>query len=179
MSKDKGIDLEETRYGRFMTERSFNLEVMYGRHFLSTDNVQRVWLYRINLIETKSHDLYGQAKPSDKSFMDPIALSVMVNVDDGEQQYYGDGIGGITRDDSGTLRFGVYLKELEEKNVEINRGDIIEYNMSGTRARYYEVESANMVEDQTSKTIGGFKSYWKSVTSIPVKDDVFNYLPSK
>jgi len=179
MSEDKGKNLEETRYGKFMTQRSFDLEVMYGRHFLKTDNVQSIWLHRINLIESKSHDLYGQAKPADKAFMDPVELNVMINIDDGEQYYYGDNEGGITRDDTGNLRFGVYLEELKEKNTEINRGDIIEYNMSGSKARYYEVESANMVEDQTSKTIGGFKPYWKAIAAVPIKDDVFPYLKDK
>ncbi len=176
MSKEKHINLEETRYGLFMTNKSFDLDIMYGRNFLTSDNVQSVILHRINLIETKSHSLYGQSKPSDKSFMEPIKLSIMLTVEDGEQLYYGETEGGITRDHGGELVFGVYLKELEEKNTEINRGDIIEYNMSGENPRYYEVESANMVTDITSQTIGGFKPYWKRVISVPAKSDVVPFL---
>jgi len=177
MKKKKQIeDLENQRYGLFMTQNSFDLDVMYGRNFLQTDNVQEVIIHKINVNQTKVHNLYGQAKTKDKKFMSPVRISVMVNVAEGKQEYYGQGSGGITRDDTGNISFGVYLKELEEKKLEIDRGDIIEYNMSGEKKRYYEVESANNVTDTTSKTIGGYATYWRKITGVPVKEDVVPFL---
>ena len=44
--------------------------------------------------------------------------------------------------------------------------------MSGEKNRFYEVENANNVTDETTKTIGGFKPYWKRVTAVPVRSDV-------
>jgi hypothetical protein len=177
MKKKKQIvNLENNRMGLFMTENSFELDVMYGRNFLQTDNVQEIILHKINLIETKSHNLYGQAKTKDKKFMSPVRINVMITVEDGKQENYGGYQGGIVRDDTGNIIFGVYLKELEEKQIEIDRGDVIEYNISGQKNRYYEVESANNVTDTTNKTIGGFKSYWKRVTGVPVKEDVVPFL---
>jgi len=174
--KKQIIDLDNQRMGLFMTDESFDLDVMYGRNFLQTDNAQEVIIHKINVIESKVHSLYGQAKAKDKKYMSPVRISVMVNVDDGKQEFYGANQGGIVRDDTGIISFGVYLKELEEKNIDIDRGDIIEYNMSGQKSRYYEVESANNVTDETKKTIGGFKPYWKRVTGVPVKEDVVPYL---
>jgi hypothetical protein len=174
--KKQIIDIEQQRYGLFMTENSFDLDVMYGRNFLQTDNAQEIILHKINIIETKSHSLYGQTKTRDKKFFPPVRISVMVNVAESKQQNYGDNLGGIVRDDTGVLSFGVYLKELEEKQVDIDRGDIIEYNMSGQKNRYYEVENANNVTDETNKTIGGFKPYWKRITAVPVKEDVVPFL---
>jgi hypothetical protein len=174
--KKQIIDLENQRMGLFMTDNSFDLDVMYGRNYLQTDNAQEVIIHKINIIETKSHALYGQAKTKDKKFMTPVRISVMVNVETGKQEFYGGNAGGIARDDTGAITFGVYLKELEEKQLEIDRGDIIEYNMSGEKSRYYEVESANNVTDETNKTIGGFKTYWKRVTGVPVKEDVVPFL---
>ena len=174
--KKQLIDLEENRMGLFMSDNSFDLDVMYGRNFLQTDNAQTVKIHKINLLQTKSHTLYGQSKTKDKVFMSPVEISVMVNIEDGTQEYYGNNQGGISRDDSGNISFGVYLKELEEKELEIDRGDIIEYNMSGEKNRYYEIESANNVTDETKKTIGGFKSYWKKIVGIPVKEDVVPFL---
>lgn len=174
--KKQIINLEDQRMGMFMTENSFELDVMYGRNFLQTDNAQYIIIHRINLIETKSHSLYGQAKTKDKKFMPPIKVNVMVNVEEGKQEYYGGNPGGVARDDTGTISFGVYLKELEEKQLEINRGDIIEYNMSGEKNRYYEVDNANNVTDETKKTIGGFAPYWRKITGVPVKSDVIPFL---
>lgn len=174
--KKQNIDLENERYGLFMSQNSFNLDVMYGRNFLQTDNAQEVILYKINIIETKSHNLYGQTKAKDKKFMSPVRLSVMVNVEASKQEFYGGNQGGIVRDDTGNLSFGIYLKELEDKRVDIDRGDIIEYNMSGEKNRYYEVENANNVTDETNKTIGGFATYWKKITAVPIKEDVVPFL---
>jgi hypothetical protein len=174
--KKQIIDLENQRMGMFMSDNSFDLDVMYGRNYLQTDNPQEVIIHKINLIETKSHSLYGQAKTKDKKFMPPVRISVMVGIEDSKQEYYGSNAGGIARDDTGNINFGVYLKELEEKHLEIDRGDIIEYNMSGEKSRYYEVENANNVTDETKKTIGGFKPYWKKITGVPVKEDVVPFL---
>ena len=174
--KKQVINLEDDRFGLFMTDNSFDLDVMYGRNFLQTDNAQEVIIHKINIIDTKSHSLYGQAKAKDKKFMKPVRISVMVNIDNGQQEYYGAAQGGISRDDTGIISFGVYLKELEEKKIEIDRGDIVEYNMSGEKNRYYEVESANNITDETKKTIGGFKPYWKRITGVPVKEDVIPFL---
>lgn len=170
------IDLEESRYGLFMNENSFDLEIEYGRHYLEKDFIQRIHLHRINILETKSHSLYSQTKPENKSYFPPIELKIMLDVDDAEQYYYGNVDAGIPRDDTGNITFGVYLKELEEKNTEINRGDVIEYNMSGEKSRFYEVESANMVEDVTSQTIGGMRPYYKKIVAIPIKSDITPYL---
>lgn len=174
--KKQIIDIEDQRYGLFMSQNSFNLDIMYGRNFIQTDNHQTVNIYRVNMIETKTHSLYGQAKSSDKKYMAPVTIDVMISVEDGDQQYYGGGEGGITRDDTGNIVFGVYLKELEEKKLDINRGDIIEYNLSGMKNRYYEVENANNVVDTTSKTIGGFAPYFKRIIGVPVKEDVTPFL---
>ncbi len=169
------VDLEETRYGLFMNNNSFDLDIMYGREYLEKDIRHTVMLHRVDLIKTKSHDLYGQSKPSDMVFRTPVELVVMINVEASAQKYYGD-TPGVARDDSGNMIFGVYLKELEEKGVDISRGDIIEYNMSGYKNRYYEVEDANNVTDTTNLTIAGFKSYWRKVLCVPLKEDAHPFL---
>ena len=174
--KNQTFDREEQRYGLFMNETSFNADIMFGRNYMKTDIVHLVKVYKVNIIESKSHDLYGQAKSSDKKYFAPVSVNAMVTVEDQQQSYYGESQGGIVRDDTGPLTFGIYLDELEEKKLVIDRGDIIEYNMSGERDRYYEVENAQNVVDATSQTIAGFKPYWKQITAVPVKEDITPYL---
>ena len=174
--KKQIIDLEERRYGLFMSENSIDLDIEYGRNFLQTDNAQKVKIHKINVVTSKSHDLYGQTKNKDKKFFPPIEINVMITIESNNQSFYGDNPGGIVREDTGNIVFGVYLKELEEKEIVINRGDIVEYNLSGLKNRFYEVENAENVTDTTDKTIGGFKSYWKKVTGIPVKEDIVPFL---
>lgn len=164
------------RYGLFMSDESNDLSVMYGRNYLASDNVQEILLHKINVVETKSHNLYGQAKSKDKKFMKPITLNIMIGVEDAPQEYYGSTQGGIVREDTGKLIFNVYLKELEEKNIEVDRGDIVEYNLSGEKNRYYEVENAENVTDKSARSMGGFFVYWKKITAIPVKEDTVPFL---
>lgn len=168
--------MDTHRYGLFMSETSNDLSIMYGRTYIETDNIQEIILHKINIIETKSHNLYGQAKSKDKKFMSPVKLKVMNSVLDGEQSNYGDTSNGIARDDSGNLIFNIYIKELNENGVEIDRGDIIEYNMSGFKNRYYEVENADNVIDKSSRSMGGFFTYWKKIIAIPVKEDSVPFL---
>lgn len=173
--KKQHIDRENNRYGLFMNENSFDLEIMYGRHYLEQDVNFIIKLYRINIIESKTHKLYGEAKPIDKKYFSPVELNVMIDVDDNQQFFYGEEQ-GLTREDSGNLVIGIYLKELEEKRTEINRGDIIEYNFSGDKPRYFEVENANNVTDHTSQTIANMLPYWKRITAIPIKEDITRFL---
>lgn len=175
--KTQNIDLNEQRYGLFMTDNSFDLEIMYGRAYLKSDSVHYITLYKVNTIETKAHKLYGQAKSKDKVFMTPVKLNIMLlNIEEAQQSYYGNTQGGITRDDTGNLIFGVYLKELDELNIDIDRGDYIEYNLSGEKNRYYEVEYANKVTDIGNRTIAGYKPFYKKIIAIPVKEDTIPFL---
>ena len=81
MKKKKQLeDIENNRMGMYMNHDSFDLDVMYGRNYLQTDNVQTVRIHKINIIETKSNSFYGQAKTKDKIFMSPVEISVMVGV---------------------------------------------------------------------------------------------------
>jgi hypothetical protein len=170
--KNTHIDLENQRFGMFMTNNSYNLDIAYGRNYLNSDIVHEIVVYKINVNKSKSHNLYKQTKAQNKVFFPPIKIKVMINIEESEQKFYGENEGGIVRDDTGNLIFGVYLKELEENNLDIQRGDYIGYNLSGEKMRFYEVENANNVIDDTSKTLGGFTAYWKKITAVPIKEDV-------
>jgi hypothetical protein len=175
--KKQFTDLEENRYGIFMTDTSFDLDVELGRHYLETDVLYKVKVHKINIIDSKKDDEddpYGQVKPKDKKFFPPVEINAMVNVGNQEQKFFTEG--GIARDDTGTIRIGVYMKELEENDLVIDRGDYIEFNMSGERPRYYEVENPEKVIDSTNRTIAGFKPYWREITAIPVKADTIPFL---
>lgn len=173
--KKQHIDLVENRYGLFMTEESFNLDITYGQHYQKNDNVQHIILHRIDTLKSKTHNLYNQSKPKDKKFHPPIKLNVFISVNENKNEQYG-GDGGVIRDDTGNLEFGIYLTELKENNCEINRGDIIEYNISGEKNRYYEVFDANINPDVSDRSFGGFKPYWRLIKAHPVKEDVHPFL---
>lgn len=171
--KKQNINIEDERFGVFMSDNSFEFDIAMGMNFLKTDAPFIVKYYRIDVINSKVDDLYGEAKPADKKFFAPVEFHVMLDIEDGDTTYFGDN--GIPRNDSGTLTFGIYLKELEDKQCEILRGNFVSFNFSGTKERFFEIVSADDVSDITSRTIGGYKPYWKKIDAIPVKEDVIPF----
>lgn len=172
--KIQGIDLEQERFGHFMSDNSFDFDIMLGRNFLETDSPFRVKYYRIDVLKSKVDDLYGEAKPSDKKFFSVVEFHVMLDIEDGDTQYFGED--GLPRNDSGPLTFGIYLKEIEEKKTDIMRGSYVSFNFSGTKERFFEIVEADNVSDITSRTIGGYKPYWKRIVANPVKEDVVPFI---
>lgn len=172
MAKKSVLNMIDERYGLFQSEESFNLDIGFGRDYLEQDVNFKITLYRVNILKSKSRNLYGQSEPEDKSYFPPVVLNAMVTIEDGKQETYGGDAAGLMRDDSGNIKIGIYLEELKEKKTEINRGDIIMYNMSGEKNRYYEVDNANNIIDESSKTKGGYKPYWKEIIAFPCKSDV-------
>ena len=168
MSKKKAEDIKRTPL--FMSETSLDLDIEAARSYLRQDTNFIVNLYRINVIESRVDDLYGESLPADKKFFPPISLSVMLNINDSDQSFMSEI--GIIREDVGELKFDVFIKELKERNVEINRGDVVGYNATGEIERYYEVVKSDNIIDSNVKTFGGFKPIYKTIRCVPVKDDV-------
>ena len=46
--KKQIINIEDNRMGLFMSDNSFDLDVMYGRNYIQTDNAQTVIIHKIN-----------------------------------------------------------------------------------------------------------------------------------
>lgn len=169
MGKKKIQDIDD-KMGLFISEDSFNLDVEYGRHFINNDAPFQVIVHKVNVIESKTHKLYGEAKAVNKKFFPPVKINGLIDIKDGDQFYMADN--GVIRDDVNQLHFKVYLKDLEELDLEINRGDILEYNPTGKFARYYEVSNAHNINDAAEYSFAGITPYWKRIEAIPVKEDV-------
>jgi len=163
MAKKKPIK----RYDLFFTEEDLKLQIALGREYYASDINDKVILYRVNIVETITHSLYGETKSGQKKFLPAIELSVLVNMTDSATKYLSDG--GITRQDIANLTFNIYNQELEELNCQLTIGDVVEYN-HGDRIRYYEITSLNNISS-TKQTMGGKSPYYKSVVCAPVKGD--------
>jgi hypothetical protein len=165
------IDFEEERYGLFMSDNSYDLDVMYGREYLKVDSPFYINYYKINILKTKVDDLYGESKPADKKFFAPVRINVMMDIEEGAEKFMSET--GILRDDVGNLIFGVFEEELREKGIDFILGDYVSINVSGKRERFFEIVNPNYVSDSTTKSRGGFRNdYWKAIEATPVKEDV-------
>jgi hypothetical protein len=154
----------------FYNQDSFNLDINYGRHYYSTDTNFNILLYRANIIESVVDDFYGEAKPINKKFEQPIRVNIWISENASEEQKYLSDT-GIIRQDVESFIFNIYEKELEENKIQINRGDVIEYNPSNRKRRLYEVVDANYINESINQTYGGFTTYYRRIVCIPVKED--------
>jgi hypothetical protein len=156
------------RMQKFFSEKDFNLEIDLGREYYREDTNFTITYYKVNVIESKTHKLYGNAKPSQKRFFKPVDLVVAISFSNANTKNMSNG--GIIRQDVDNFTFSVYNDELTEKNITLDRGDYFSYD-HGDKTRYYEVTDISFIND-ISQTIGGYKPYYKKVVGIPVKEDV-------
>lgn len=173
MKKRKIKDIENTssKYGLYFDDNMLDLELEYRMDYISNDINHTIKYYELDIVNTEKHKLYGESKPTSKKFKNPVEINILPSIEDNKQAFYGNIDNGIIREDSGNLTCMIFIKELENKNVTIKRGDIITYNLSGLKNRMYEIIFADNVSDVTSKTLGGFIPIFKKVIGSPVKED--------
>lgn len=170
MAKRKPINTG-IRESNYFDLSDFKLEVEMGREYLETDIPATVLLYNIDYKKTKVHALYGESRASEKIALAPVEIRVKFNVEESKSEYIGDSM--IAKQWAGKLVFTVYTLELEEKQVDINRGDYIGLRDANNNLRFYEVYENDKVNSANEKTIAGIESYYRKIEAVPVDKDVF------
>lgn len=150
----------------FYHENDFNYEVSLVQNYYKTDSSFKVILYRVDIVKSKVHSLYGEAKAQDKKILDPVELTAVLNI--GDVSTTNQSEIGISRETFESFSFSVFLSELSEKDVEIRRGDFILYN-DGNSSNFFEITKTTNI--QTKNTMYGFKPFYFGVQCTLVKDD--------
>ncbi len=158
---------EPTVYS-FFGEAEWAMQKEWSREFSKTSGgVAKVMLYRVNTVVTKSHSLYGETKVKNKKFLSPIELQVSLSIEEIKTEYVSKG--GIFKETVNGFTFGVYLDELEEKSVGINKGDFVKH-FDGEKYHFYEVSFADNIKSNNS--LMGYKPIYMLVHGIMVLDNV-------
>ena len=171
MGKRKPIN-PAGREGDFFKLNDIQFEIKASREYLNQDIPSKVWLYRIDIIKTKNDDIYGETRSSEKVTHPPVELDVKMTIEDSETIFLGEG--GISREIPGDLTFTVYNDELEEKKVDIRRGDFCGVVDTNGKMRFFEIIKNNKMNISNKKSLGGIKSFYREVTAKFVQADVFN-----
>ncbi len=149
-------------------EQDWLADFEYVKEYSNTDAIAKILLYRIDLVTTKSHKLYGESKPKDKKYLPPVELSVTLNLDEIKTEF--KAIDGLYREGVGIFNFGLYLQDLESKDVQINKGDFVKY-FDGQKDRFYEVTTVTNINSNNS--IIGYKPTYILVGATMVTENVF------
>lgn len=153
----------------FYSETDAMFDRSVSREFSFTDAKNSITLYRIDIVKSKSKNFYGESKPSEKKILDPVELNIVLDIGDIDNEYRAEI--GIHEQRINKFSFGVYIDDLEEKNVTINRGDYFIYN-DGDKKRVYEITIVSNID--TKNSLMGDKPMYKLVEATQVKEDVFS-----
>ena len=145
-----------------------------GDEWLGGDMNFTLVLYRIDRQRTISDDVYGETLEDGVQFLPPIEFKGYVQIEAPSNVDYGSS--RLSQSEPGNLKVGVYQKQLEELDIDINFGDYIGYYETEDRVRYYSVVNDGRVLADNKHTYGGYKPFYRSIIAAPVTDNEFRGL---
>lgn len=165
--------IPNTRLNRFYDEEDFQLELDMATELIEGDMNFTVVLFRIDRVNTQMDDVYMESNSSDIRFRAPVELKVILNLASGENKSYSPN-GNLRYKDYGNLEFTVLQKQLDEKNVEINYGDIVGYSDKQNNFKYFTVFDNNTINSDNPSTQFGYSGYFRKVKCTNVDPNIFN-----
>jgi hypothetical protein len=133
-----------------------------------------VILYRIDRYKTKTDAVYGEVLEDGIQFLAPIELKGLVQVLAPSHKFLGNS--KINQVEPGNVRISIYLKHLEDLEIDINFGDYIGYYETENKVRYYVVNNDGRVTSDNKHTYAGYKPYYRTILASPVTENEFRGL---
>jgi hypothetical protein len=163
-----------SRIGKFFGVEDYDLDISMGEEWLHGDMNFTMVLYRVNRIQTKTDDVYGEALSDGIKFLPPVEFKAFVQVSAPENKNLGNS--KINQIEPGNARISVYQKHLDDLEVDINVGDYIGYYETEDRVRYYAVVNDGRVVSDNKHTYAGYKPFYRSIVASYVTNDEFRGL---
>ena len=163
-----------TRLGKFFGDSDFKLEVEMGQEWLVGDMNYTCVLYRVDRAKTKTDDVYGETVSDGIKFLPPVEFNAYIAIAIPENKLLGS-----TRMDQmepGNITMSVYLKTLEELEIDIQFGDYVGYYDTESFVRYYTVVNDGRVTSDIKHTYKGFKPFYRTIIAAPVGPNEFRGL---
>ena len=160
-----------TRFGKFFGDRDFELEIGMGQEWLIGDMNFTCVLYRVDKNKTKTDDVYGEAVSDGIKFLPPVEFNAYVSIAAPENRNV-----GTTKNvqlEPGNITMSVYLKTLEELEIDIDLGDYVGYYDTESFVRYYTVVNDGRVTSDIKHTYKGYRPFYKTIIAAPVGPNEF------
>ena len=160
-----------TRVSKFFGQDDFDLHIQMGEEYLHGDLNMKLVLYRVDRTKTEIDDVYAEVGLDEIKFFPPIEFNGLVKIDEPKNNSYKGGI--LRYNEPGNLMVSVYIKHLEQLNVDIRYGDFIGYQESETRTRFYTVTNDGKVVSDNKHSMFGYKPYYRNIVCSPTQDNTF------
>lgn len=153
----KGIEL-------FFGEKERRFFDLAGREITMNILQESFILYRMDLKNTKTHSLYGEAKK--KLYLTPVEIFGRINVESNSPDYLAPG--GIIRKGFGKLTADIYNSHLEDLKVKIKMGDFLYH-----KGHYYEIIDDGSSNIANEYAYAGDRLFYIKIEAVRVPSDVF------
>jgi hypothetical protein len=160
-----------TRMSKFFSKEDFDLQIEMGQEYLHGDLNMKLVLYRVDRAKTDIDDVYGEVGKDEIKYFPPIEFNGLVKIEEAKNSSYK---GGTMRYlEPGNMQISVYLKQLEDLNIDIKYGDYIGYPQSEGRLRFYTVSNDGKVTSDNKHNYFGYKPYYRTITCVPTQENEF------
>ena len=160
-----------TRISKFFSSEDFQLEQNVGMEWLHGDMHFTLVLFRVDKRLSDVDDVYGESGPEEIRYKPPVEFTAYVKIDIPQNKGYAKGL--VNQMEPGNMTLGVYIKHLEELDIDINYGDYIGYPEKEDRMRYYVVSNDGRVTSDMKHTIGGYKAFYRTIVCSWVSENEF------
>lgn len=161
------------RLNRYYDEEDFKMELEMAREVIEEDMNISVVLYRINMAETDTDDLYGETKKGGVRYYPPVELNVIPTLMQPEAKTYNPN-GTLRYLEYGNFNFTLLQVQLDEMNIDIRIGDVIGYADSETNIKYFEVFDDGRIIADNQHTVYGYKGYFRSIKCVVLDPNKFD-----
>ena len=163
-----------TRLGKFFGDNDFNLEIGMGQEWLVGDMNYTCVLYRVDRTKTKKDDVYGETITDGIIYLPPVEFNAYVGIAAPENKMLGSS--RVDQVEPGNITVSVYLKTLEELEIDISFGDYIGYYETENFVRYYTVVNDGRVVSDIKHNYKGYKPFYRTIIASPVSSNEFRGL---
>jgi hypothetical protein len=160
-----------TRLSKFFSQDDFDLQVRLGQEYLQGDLNMKLILYPVNRQKTDVDDVYTEVGGDQIKYFPPVEIKALVRIEQPKNSSYKEGL--VRYNEPGNLVFSVYLKHLEELNIDIKYGDYIGYPESETKIRYYTVFNDGKIVSDNKHNMFGYKPHYRTIECSYAQDVQF------
>jgi len=159
------------RMNRFFSENDYNLHITMAQELIHDDLNMKLVLFRVDVSKTNIDDVYGEVGKDKIQFLPPVEFNGLVKIEEPKNNTYNQGINRFN--EPGNLYISVYIKHLNDLDIDIKYGDYIGYSQTEDKIRYYSVINDGKVTSDNKHTIFGYKPYYRTITCSIVQGTEF------
>lgn len=162
------------RLGKFFTKNDFDLNIKLGEEYLYNDINIKLVLYSVDVLKSNTDSVYAEVGKDGISFLPPVEFNGLVKIEQPKNNTYENGL--IRYNEPGNMTVSVFIKHLNDLNIDIKYGDYIGYIESEDKIRYYSVINDGKVTSDNKHTMYGYKSYYRTITCTIAQETEFRGL---